>query len=206
MFSGLARIASALALLLSLASPARAGVQVTPQVKFNCGGQGFAHFDVEPFHGDPATLVAVELVIDETIALARYSGENLLDCPMQFDASSCWLLSVKHAPELGGFAYPQYIYANCGGITLPAFDGCDDMQGPSFGSFTIGSDGWPPIVNNDWTHDFDHWAEANAPGGMHRLYCKSWSSADWSDGLWDTRWSIRVRYTMHVEYHFADAQ
>lgn len=189
--------------LLALGSSCLYADQLTPIVHVNCAGQGFEHFDVEPFHGNVDELDGVELEIVSTISLARYSGENLVDCPMQFDASSCWLLSVKHAPELGGFAYPQYIYANCGGITLPAFDGADDMHGASFGSFTVGNPDWPPIVNPDYTHDWAHWTEANAPNGLHRLYIKSWSSAQWSAGNWDTSWSLRVRYGMRVHYYTA---
>lgn len=200
MFNALTRLLT----VVLLAAGAIAGHQTTPQFQVMCSGQGFTHVDVEPFHGDPATLTSVCLVIDETISLARYTGENLLPEPMQFDASAYWLVAFKHELGQPGFAFPQYIYANCGGITLPAFDGCDDMQGASSGSFFQGG-GWATIPCEDYTHDFAPWADANAPGGMHRIHMKSYSGATWSVGVWDARYSIRVRYKGHIEYTTAGA-
>lgn len=172
--------------------------QVTPPVTVTCNGQGFAFFDVEPFHGSPDELCSVDLVIG-TEATVTYRVENYGDVPAHADASSGWMPTFSHRSGYPGFTQGNYFYANCGGLNLPAFDGTLDFHGISAGSILLGG-GWASYVLPDHTGDFAAWTHANAPNGKHRIYLKSWSWADWTPGMLEWQYNIRAQYTISVVY------
>jgi hypothetical protein len=186
-----ALLASIVVSLFSLAHAARADVQSTPTVHLVCAGDGFAHVDVEPFHGDLSKLVAVSIVIDTTQSTIRYTATNALDTQNQFDASGGWYPGFKHDPSADYFAIGSYTYGGCGGIPLAAGE---------TGSFHIGG-GWAPYTLPDASGDLSPWVLQNAPGGFHRVFLKSWGWATFSPGLWaNPSYSVRARYSLHVEY------
>lgn len=184
----------ALAALMLPPSFARAGggtTQVTPIVQVACAGDGFTYVDVEPFHGDASTLAQVRFVIDATSSTANYTVTNGSNAPASVDAEVGWFPIFSH--ELGGhpFTVGSYTYGPCGGQPVAPHASLTVHEGGSWGLYEL----------NDMTGDYSPWADVDAPGGMHRVYLRSWDWADWTPGPWSSEhYGVRARYSLHVEY------
>jgi hypothetical protein len=183
-----------LVLFASFAAPAaRAGVQVTPAAQVHYFGTGFSSFDVEPFHGDPATLYDVFLVIESTSSTIHYSAVNGLDHPAEFSATGGWLPGYKHDLAEPSFSTGNYMYGDCGGPTIAP---------GALGSFHAGGTWAPDYTLEDCSSQYAPWSVANTPNNLHRVFVKSWDWAAFSPGAWENaQWGTRVRQSIHVEYY-----